>query len=352
MKTIRCKHYAIYIDQWQSFNDFIQKLNPSKLVVIIDENTEKYCLSHLLEKVDKKCNVIKILSGEKNKNIETCQYIWSEFIRLTCDKKTLVINLGGGVIGDIGGFCAATFMRGLAFIQVPTTLLSQVDASIGGKLGIDFLGYKNMIGLIQEPLAVFIFTSFLKTLPTEQLKSGYAEMLKHGLIQDLSFWSTLSSEDHLNHVYLPKDIYQSCLIKKSITEIDTQEKGLRKILNFGHTIGHAIESYWMDSPHALLHGHAIAIGMVCEAYLSYRMSTLSESSLFEIRQRLFKIFGQHPKYVKPVKEMMEFIYLDKKNYDGEIKMVLISEIGRAIFDQTISEDLIEESFLFYKEKMG
>jgi 3-dehydroquinate synthase len=279
MKSILCKNYQIHINTWSAFRKSLEKVRPSSVFILVDENTEKFCLPYLFEHLTERAEVISIPSGEVYKNIETCQFVWSRLVKGGADRQSLVINLGGGVIGDLGGFCAATYMRGIRFIQVPTTLLSQVDASVGGKLGVDFMGYKNMVGLISDPAGVFIFTDFLRTLPADQFRSGYAELLKHGLIADRETWEDLSKKKNFNGLDTEEMIYQSLMIKKTVTEQDPNEKGLRKILNFGHTIGHAVESYWMQSRTPLLHGEAIAIGMVGEAYLSYRVGNISENEL-------------------------------------------------------------------------
>ena len=182
MKKIRCKTYLIHINNWEAINDYISDGGYSSVFLIVDNNTLQYCLPLFEEKINTDFHVIVTQSGEEHKTIDSCQYIWDKMIDLGADRHSLCINLGGGVIGDMGGFTAATFMRGMDFIQVPTTLLSQVDASVGGKLGIDYNNYKNLIGIILNPGGVFIFTDFLKTLPYRQLLSGFAEVVKHGLI--------------------------------------------------------------------------------------------------------------------------------------------------------------------------
>jgi 3-dehydroquinate synthase len=350
MKTIKCNNYSIYIDDWVALNHHIETLDPSTVFILVDENTEKYCLHHLLERIDIECQVIRIPSGERHKTVETCQFVWTKLLQYGADRHSLLINLGGGVIGDLGGFCAATYMRGIRFVQVPTTLLSQVDASVGGKLGVDLMGFKNMIGLIQNPEGVFIFTAFLHTLPTDQMKSGYAELLKHGLIADKAAWRELSKQTNINSLDYKLLIYQSVLLKKTVTDEDPNERGLRKILNFGHTIGHAIESYWLDSKTPLLHGQAIAIGMVGEAYLSYRVGKISEGDLHDIRNSLIKIYGHHPKFVKPSRELIALMTNDKKNKLGTINFSLLEEVGQACFDVVVSNDTIKDSFLYYGEK--
>ncbi|MBK8517939.1 MAG: 3-dehydroquinate synthase [Saprospiraceae bacterium] len=351
MKDIKCKNYNIHINNWLQFTSFVQDINASHIFILADENTEKYCLLHLLENLNGEAFVIRIPSGEHNKTINTCQQVWSKLMQNGADRHSLLINLGGGVIGDLGGFCAATYMRGIRFIQVPTTLLSQVDASVGGKLGVDLLGFKNMVGIIQDPAAVFIFTEFLNTLPQNQIRSGFAELLKHGLIADKSAWDTLSHKANISGLDYENLVYESVKIKKNVTEQDPYENGLRKILNFGHTIGHAVESYWMDSSTPLLHGEAIAIGMVSEAFLSYRVGKISEGELFDIRNALIRIYGHHPKYVRPATDLIEIMKGDKKNIKGSIRFALLESVGKACYDVQVDKNAIEESFVFYKEKI-
>ena len=317
----------------------------------MDENTEKYCLYKLYEYLQFRVEIIRIPSGEKHKTIQTCQLVWSALTYHKADRHSLLINLGGGVIGDLGGFCAATFMRGISFIHMPTTLLSMVDSSIGGKLGVDFMGYKNMVGLIKNPSSVIVLPEFLDTLPLDQLKSGYAELLKHGLIADKDTWEVLIQKKDIVSVDFTPIIYESILIKKEVTEQDPNEKGLRKILNFGHTIGHAVESYWLDSKSPLLHGEAIAIGMISEAYLSYRLDQLSESELFSIRDGLINIYGHHPKFLKPSEKIIALMQSDKKNYGGDIRFSLLKSLGQAIYDISVPHEMIEESFIFYTQKI-
>lgn len=351
MKNILCKNYEIHINDWSAFQQVYKKIAPSTTFILVDENTEKYCLLHLLEYIDDTVQIIRIPSGEQNKNLTTCQVVWTKLMQNGADRHSLIINLGGGVIGDLGGFCAATYMRGIRFIQMPTTLLSQVDASVGGKLGVDLLGFKNMVGLIKDPDGVFIFTDFLLTLPGDQMRSGYAELLKHGLIADKNVWETLSKNTGIESLDYENLVYESVLIKKNVTEQDPNEKGLRKILNFGHTIGHAVESYWMDSRTPLLHGEAVAIGLVSEAFLSYRIGKITENELFDIRNSILRLYGHHPKFVKPAEELIQIMGHDKKNHHGSIRFALLESVGHACYDVQVENGAIEESFLFYKEKI-
>lgn len=351
MRKIKCKNYAIHVNHWGALADDIVDIKPTSIFVLTDQHTAKYCLHTFLENITSKVQIITIPSGEENKSLEACQYVWSKLMEGGADRKSLLINLGGGVIGDLGGFCAATYMRGIKFIQVPTTLLSQVDASVGGKLGIDFMGVKNMVGIIQQPYSVHIFTDYLSTLDEKQIRSGYAEMLKHGLIADQSVWQRLSAGMPSDSLAWGREVITSVEIKKAITEKDPYEKGLRKILNFGHTIGHALESKWLQSPNPLLHGEAIAIGIISEAFISYHKGFLTEEELFDIRKGIISVFGHRPKYVNGAEEIIQYMRADKKNEGGQFRFALLTGIGSATYDETADEQLVRESLLFYREKL-
>lgn len=347
MNKIKTKQGNIFFNDWSALDKEIQRINPSKIFILVDQNTEKYCLFHLLEHINKPVSIIRISSGEINKSLDSCQHVWKSLLEKGADRNALLINLGGGIISDLGGFCAGTYMRGIKFIHIPTTLLSQVDASIGGKTGIDFLGIKNIVGLFANPESVFIFTPFLSTLPSNELKSGYAELLKHGLIGDKNLWNNLITRDCTQIDNIDALIYQSILIKKQITDKDPNESGLRKILNFGHTIGHAIEAYWLDSNTSLLHGEAVAIGMVSEAFIAYRMDLIDESTLFEIRRAMLRIYGHYPRYVKSVNNLIALMRSDKKNLNEEIRFALLNDIGSCQYDIYVPDSIIEEGLIFY-----
>jgi len=351
VRRIKCKKYSVYVNHWDALLQDIEQMRPSSVFVLTDQQTAKFCLHRFLEKISIPVHVITIAEGEIHKQLDTCQQIWSFLMKKGADRKSLMINLGGGVVGDMGGFCAATFMRGISFIQMPTTLLSQVDASVGGKLGIDFLGFKNMVGVVQAPHAVYIMTEFLSSLPEREMRSGYAEMLKHGLIADATVWHRLSRQMPADAAAWGREVVASVEIKKKITDEDPQERGIRKILNFGHTIGHALESRWLISPQPLLHGEAVAIGLITEAFVSYRLGGLTEDELFEIRERILSIYGHHPRYVGGSDEIIELIRSDKKNINGQTRMVLLSGIGQAIYNQVADDQLVREALMFYREKL-
>lgn len=348
MKKISCKSYDIHLNNWEVVNDFITNGGYSSVFVIVDNNTLQFCLPLFAEKINTKFKLIVTQSGEVHKDLNSCKIIWDKMIDLGADRHSLCINLGGGVIGDMGGFAASTFMRGMDFIQMPTTLLSQVDASVGGKLGVDYDNYKNLIGIINNPSGVFIFTDFLKTLPYNQLLSGFAEVIKHGLIRDLEAFIRLTKLESLTNINWEELIYESVLIKKSVTEEDPYERGLRKILNFGHTLGHAIESNALSSEVTLLHGEAIAIGMILETHLSFQKGSISLREVENVKSKILTLFGHHPSSIPSTNMLIELMAKDKKNKAGIIKFSLLQKLGEGNFDQEVTDEQIENSLAFYK----
>ena len=314
--------------------------------MIVDANTNEHCLPIFDDKVDFEYETIKIEAGEIYKDIETCQFIWHKMMSFQFSRSGLVINLGGGVIGDMGGFCASTFKRGVDFIQMPTTLLSQVDASIGGKLGIDFQQVKNSIGVFNNPKAVYANFDFLKTLPAREVRSGFAEIIKHSLIRDIEQWKAIIEVQDLTAIDWSTYLIPSLKIKKEIVEIDPFEKGLRKALNFGHTIGHAIESHFLETEKPLLHGEAIAIGMICESYLSKKVG-LSEEALKEIESFLFRIYGKINLPTKAFSVMLGIMRQDKKNIGDQINFTLLETTGHGVVNQTATTNEIIEAMHYY-----
>ena len=347
MKNISLKDYEIiFDDSLQSVNAFLSENNYTKVFVLTDEHTNEDCLLVLNNSI-KDFVVIETVSGEANKNISTCEIIWQQLIENHADRNALFINLGGGVIGDMGGFAASCYKRGIDFINIPTTLLSQVDSSIGGKLGIDFKYGKNLIGLFRNPKAVFISALFFKTLPQRQFINGWAEIFKHALIQDKNQWQKYKDID-IAGADLNEIVYHSLLIKKSIVETDPFEKGLRKILNFGHTVGHAIEAYSLENEtENLLHGEAIAIGMICEAYLSVKKCGLKEKELNEIKSLLLRYFPKHNISSFNEEKLLQIMSIDKKNDGAVIMAALLSETGKCVYDIALTKEDILESLLFY-----
>ncbi|MEJ8802973.1 3-dehydroquinate synthase [Pontibacter sp. H249] len=330
----------------QELSDFLQNRAFSKVAVLVDENTLHHCYPAVKPFLPEH-DLIQIQSGEEHKTLKTCEHIWQRMTELNLDRWSVLVNLGGGVIGDMGGFCAAVFKRGLYFVQVPTTLLAQVDASVGGKTGIDFHGLKNHIGVYQEPQAVFINPVFLQTLPPRQLKSGYAEIIKHWLIADKEAFQTQ------RHVGLFTEdweelIRHSVSIKSKVVEVDPLEGGYRKVLNFGHTVGHAVESYLLEKPEQeLLHGEAVAVGMLCEAWLSVNHKLLSQEELDKIETFLVSVYEKVHLTEADIQSIAQLALQDKKNTRTTINCTLLSGIGKAVYDQPVTVQQIVESLRYY-----
>ncbi len=357
MPEIQSNSYSIYIsfDISKDINRFFKQAKDkySKIFILVDENSLKYCYPQLVEQVEafEHAEIIEIDSGEENKNIEVCIQIWAALSEYGADRNSLFVNIGGGVIGDLGGFIASTFKRGIDFINIPTTLLAQVDASVGGKAGIDLNNLKNEIGVFNDPKAVFINSHFLNTLDKRQILCGFAEIIKHGLIADKEYWNDIKNADFSDLSSFDELIEKSVLIKNNIVKIDPKEAGIRKTLNFGHTIGHAIETFSMehDNKKHLLHGEAIAIGMVCEAYLSHKICKLKKAELEDIS--LFIL--SHYKAIKLEEidkhRLIELMKHDKKNSKGSINFSLLSEIGKCEINKSVSADMIIESLKYYSD---
>ncbi len=330
-------------DPSESLQNTIESLHPDRIAYLVDENTKKHCLP-LLGEIDDEL-VIEIKSGEINKNLDTCQLIWTALTNAGFSRKSLLVNVGGGVIGDMGGFCASTYKRGIRFINFPTTLLAAVDANIGGKLGIDFNGFKNHIGIFNDPDAVIICDRFLQTLPERELRSGFAEVIKHGLIYDQSYFVEVSQSSFPNLDWNAV-IRRSAEIKGAVVGEDPKEKGLRKILNFGHTLGHGIETWSLNAGKSLLHGEAIAIGMILEAYLAAKKGQLITDDLTLISKYLVATYGKVD--LPPLKEVLPLILHDKKNTGSLINYSLLRGIGECSFDDQVDLNWVSEAFSFYQ----
>lgn len=353
MKSITANKSIIHFNKncYTALNEHITQNNFSNIFILVDEHTHDLCLPLLMEKLEttSTIEIIEIESGEINKNIDTCVGVWNTLSDFNCDRKSLLINIGGGVITDLGGFVASTFKRGIAYINIPTTLLAMVDASVGGKTGVDLGALKNQIGVVSTPDMVLIDTQYLKTLPSNQMRSGLAEMLKHGLIRDENYWNKFKSLSKLSFEDLDDLIYESILIKKGVVDIDPYETHLRKTLNFGHTLGHAIESYFLSNPNKkeLLHGEAIAIGMVLASYISTQLVNLPLDATEDIKaviRNYFGLVGFEESDYQPIIELLKY---DKKNHHGNIYFVLLEAIGRPKIDCLVDDTVILNAFKFY-----
>ncbi len=347
------KNQTYHIIVGENFLENIQEIidlgSYSQCAIITDGNTNNH-LDKLQKGLSLSHCVIEIPSGEKNKSIEIVETIWKKMIEAKLDRQSLIINLGGGVIGDMGGFAASTYMRGIDFINVPTTLLSQVDASVGGKTGIDFAGLKNHIGTFQQPKAVVIDIQTLKTLPKREFLSGFAEIIKHGLIRDEKYYKLVTSKrpENFSQVELIEIISRSCEIKKEVVQEDPKENGLRKILNLGHTIGHAIEALSLETNTPLLHGEAISLGMLAEAKLSELNGHIKQNDLELIKNNLENAGLPTKTTLAEVDKIIGKIESDKKSTSGIIKWTLLKKIGKAIYDQDLSKTQVIEAIKYIK----
>jgi 3-dehydroquinate synthase len=349
MNTIQSDNYPIYFNNSiDELAEFVKKGAYSRFFILTDENTGVHCLPLVKDQLDSlgDYDLIEINAGEESKDIDFCIGVWKMLIDFGADRKSLMINLGGGVVTDLGGFAASTFKRGIDFVHVPTTLLSQVDASVGGKTGIDIDSIKNIIGTFTQPKAVFIEYDFLKTLPPRQILSGLAEMLKHGLIADAAYWNELKSSDlKTPSVQL---VYRSVEIKNVITIEDPTEKGIRKALNFGHTIGHAIETNSLiNDTDPLSHGEAIAIGMICESYLAHKKTGLSAEELSEITRVFSELYPRYTIAESSFDTLFDIMKKDKKNLDNKINCTLLTKIGQCNIDNICTEAELRESLMYY-----
>jgi len=333
-------------------SNFIEILNlysTGKIGVVCDENTQTIAVQmiqklHLIGKTN--IYQITLPSGEQHKNLESLSSVWQQLTENNFTRKDLLINVGGGVITDLGGFAAATYKRGIDYINIPTTLLAMVDASVGGKTGIDYQGFKNQIGAFHLPKGVYVDPEYLKTLPQQQLLSGYAEVLKHGLIADANYWEYCVSTPFLE-VNWNEVILKSIEIKNSIVSQDPQEIGLRKVLNFGHTVGHAVETYYINNGEELLHGMAVVVGMMCEAHISFQKGNLSQIQLESISKQLVARYSKVSLNESCFPELLQLMYQDKKNNSKGINVTLLSDIGSAQFDGLATEEEIYQSLHYY-----
>ena len=331
----------------ESLATFFDQNEYSHIAILVDEFTNKYCLPIIQDLLPSNFTKILIKSGEHHKNLATCEQVWDRMTKANMDRHSLLVNLGGGVIGDLGGFCASTYKRGIDFIQIPTTLLAQVDASVGGKLGIDFHGLKNHIGVFQLPKAVLIDPIFIDTLSIQQKKSGFAEIIKHCLIRDEKEWSAIRQQS-FEELDLSKLIAHSVAIKEAVVLEDPKEAGLRKILNFGHTLGHAIETYLLDKgKRKILHGEAIAIGMIVEAFISHQRDLISLQELEEIESYLFENYGRIKLHTEEISKIIALTAQDKKNKGKEIRFSLLTGIGDCGYDIPVSASEMKKAIQYY-----
>jgi 3-dehydroquinate synthase len=356
MRILRAETYPILIGE--DIFDEIQvhlrepEMKDSKFILMVDENTRSLCLPPLLEKLDqlRDRTVIEIPSGEDKKNIKTCVEIWQNLIDLKADKNTVLVNIGGGVLTDIAGFIAATYRRGIRYINFPTTLVGQIDAAFGGKVGVNLSEMKNQIGVFANPDAVYIYTAFLKTLPVRDKLKGFAEVVKYALIMDQHFWKLLKNVNFVQIKFWDDIIFRSLEIKNRIVKNDPLDKRLRKRLNFGHTIGHAFETIALQRmDKSLSHGSGLAMGIICETFLSCKMKGLSWEIMEEIASYILQNFPYYRLEDDEVEKIMEILQHDKKNTGESVNFTLIPSLGHALIDQFCDPDDILSCLQFYRE---
>ena len=351
--SIQAQHYQVYFNDegFDFLNRFVAEQHPSKIFLLADKHTNECCTPIVLSVLatDIPLEIIEIEAGEPHKHIDTCTQVWYALSELGADRKSLLINIGGGVVTDLGGFVASTYMRGIPFINIPTSLLAMVDASVGGKTGVDLGALKNLVGVINNPKGVLIYPDFLATLPTEELRSGMAEMFKHGLISDEAYWHKMCNLSELTEAHLGSLIYESVVIKNEVVTQDPTEKGLRKTLNYGHTLGHAIESYCLQNPNRerLLHGEAIAIGMVLATYLSVKELGFSMEKCDQVKAVLGEYFRKQDFSYEEITDICQLMRFDKKNVSGNVHFVLLEAIGKPKIDCIVPYEEIYKAFEYY-----
>ena len=351
MNIIKASDYNIVFEQdkYIELSNLLNKKEYSSLFILVDKHTKNSCLPIFNSKINIEYKLITIPAGEEHKTLETCTKVWNELANLKADRKSVLINIGGGMITDIGGFIASTFKRGIDFINISTSLLGMVDASVGGKTGIDFNGLKNQIGLFSNPQMVVIDPNYLKTLPKRELISGMAEIIKYGLTYDSDLLNSIKKNNNINNIDLSELIYRSIKIKNEVVTKDPKEQNLRKILNYGHTIGHAIETYFLQSKtkKTLTHGEAIAIGLICETYISSELYNFSKEELYDLKNYIKTLFGNIIIEKTDFKPIIELMKHDKKNINGEVKFVLLNKLTNYKLDCKVETQLIEKSLKYY-----
>lgn len=330
----------------------ISECAPDKLFVLVDETTQASCWPVIKDYFClKSAHLITIKPTDSHKNLESLSHVWHELQQGGATRHSCLINLGGGMVTDLGGFAASTFKRGIDFINIPTTLLAMVDASVGGKTGINFGSLKNEIGVFNEARFVILDTTFLRSLDDHNLRSGYAEMLKHGLIADERHWAELVNFDlgGPDFDHLRQMLAQSVKVKERIVRKDPTEKGIRKALNLGHTFGHAFESFSMASPRLLLHGYAVAFGLVCELYLSALKTGFPTERMQQTVRFIRENYGSFAITCDDYPELIRLMTHDKKNVGSTINFTLLGSIGDIRINQTATEDEIKEALDFFRE---
>jgi len=353
MHSISANDYELEIGSIldSSFASLLDKYSDVKKIIVSDDNTSEHCVPFLISNYDglAEAEVVILPAGEENKSLAIVANVWELLTEYGLGRHDLIINVGGGVVTDMGGFIASCYKRGMQFINIPTSLLSMVDASIGGKTGVNLDHYKNQIGVFNDPEAVYIDPIFLSTLESNELLSGYAEMIKHGLIHSTDLFNKVIEQLDIPFELELELLKESIQVKNEVVKRDPLEGGERKILNFGHTIGHVIEGFMLGSE-GMTHGHAVGIGMVFEAYLSTKKGKLSQEEFKIIESAILDVFPVPTFSNDDIQSMTALLTNDKKNKGGKILCCLLEKIGECTFDHEISEQEVTEVFLHYKNQ--
>lgn len=353
MKPILSTNYYVHFQDkaYRSLEKYIENTSHSKVFILVDSNTKKYCLPILKKEVKNagSFEIIEIPAGEIYKNLDTCMQIWTTLTELGADRKSILINLGGGVVTDMGGFVASTFKRGIRFINIPTTLLSMVDASVGGKTGVDLGVLKNQIGLFSNPEMVIIDTNYLKTVSEREIRSGLAEIIKYGYTFDKNIWEKIKQLKEINYQVIDDLIYRSVEIKNNVVLIDPKEENIRKSLNFGHTIGHAIESYFLESDDkvALTHGEAVAAGMIIELYFSSQLFDFPMKYTNDLKNFVSQFYGIYDIKESDFSPIIDLMKFDKKNVNGKVNFVLLDQMESCKIDVQVGKGLLIKGLNYY-----
>jgi 3-dehydroquinate synthase len=346
MKAFRSPSGDIFLGKISDgLQEIISSFHASSVFLIADDQTASHCLP-LLEGVANTENSIVIPSGEASKSLENAQYIWSSLINSGADRGTMILNIGGGMICDLGGFAAACYQRGIRFGHMPTSLLAMADAAIGGKSGINFQGFKNYIGSFAIPSFIWIDPVFLNTLPANELRNGMTEVVKHAIIGGGELWETISDASHLHDFDWPGVLALNTPVKQEIVDLDPHESGIRKVLNFGHTIGHALESHFLETGNPIAHGRAVTLGMLAEARMSYTMGLLGNEDFQAIILLIKRLLGPYEVTLPPAGKLAHWLSGDKKKSGGRVGYSLPERIGLCRWDMAVDQAIVEESLVW------
>lgn len=347
--TLQQQPYPILLGEALAAKAWRQLLDPpAQLSVVVDENTAKHCWPKITGRLPKGVEPVLVVlpAGEQHKTLDMVQYCWQQWLSAAAGRDLTVLALGGGVVTDLVHFAAATYKRGVRCVLAPTSLLGMVDAAVGGKTGINLGGYKNTIGTFAQPAGVLIDTRFLQTLPERELLNGLAESIKHGIIEGKQLWQFLRHQPRLQQIKWLRLVQDSLQVKLRLVKRDFTDKGIRQLLNFGHTFGHALEAWALKTEHPLHHGEAVAIGMVYESWLAHHLGMLSKRSVNAITRTIQHFFGHLHMEVSQWEELTPYFQQDKKQKGGRFAFVLPQRPGKLRYGITdIPEAAMEKAFL-------